>query len=328
MPRAACLALCDPPRRSDRAGRRPGRQHPDERPPDAPARDRGPGRRPQGTRSRPRRARIGDRPARRDGEEGREDGRAPARRPDLPEGRPRRPDLSRVLRRPGHPQGQGPPQGGPGPRRVPGRRAGPLDDADRPGRPGLRLEDRRLGAALRPGRPAVLHRQDARQVPARLLVPRPGRDPERGQLPRRAADTQSASSRRPTRSSCTPTAATATPTSSPARSTPWRPSTSVKRRYRVDEDRIGVRGFSMGGAAAWQFAVHYTDLWFAANPGAGFSETPRFLKVFQNETLAPTWYEQKLWHLYDCDRVRRQPAPAARPSPTAASSTARSRRPT
>jgi hypothetical protein len=75
---------------------------------------------------------------------------------------------------------------------------------------------------------------------------------------------------------------------------------SVKARYRIDDDRIAVRGFSMGGAGAWQFAVHYADQWFAANPGAGFSETPRFLEFFQKETLKPTWYERKLWHLYDC----------------------------
>jgi pimeloyl-ACP methyl ester carboxylesterase len=75
---------------------------------------------------------------------------------------------------------------------------------------------------------------------------------------------------------------------------------SVTRRYHVDEDRISVRGFSMGGAACWQFAVHYPDRWFAANPGAGFSETPEFLRFFQKETLDPTWYERKLWHLYDC----------------------------
>lgn len=75
---------------------------------------------------------------------------------------------------------------------------------------------------------------------------------------------------------------------------------AVQKQYRIDEDRISVRGFSMGGAAAWQFAVHYTDRWFAANPGAGFSETPDFLKVFQKETLKPTWWEQKLWHMYDC----------------------------
>ena len=75
---------------------------------------------------------------------------------------------------------------------------------------------------------------------------------------------------------------------------------AVKKQYRVDPDRVAVRGFSMGGAACWQFAVHYPDQWFAANPGAGFSETPDFLKVFQKETLTPTWYERALWQIYDC----------------------------
>jgi hypothetical protein len=74
----------------------------------------------------------------------------------------------------------------------------------------------------------------------------------------------------------------------------------VRRHYSIDENRISVRGFSMGGAACWQFAVHHAGLWAAAAPGAGFAETPEFLKVFQNETLKPTRYEQKLWHLYDC----------------------------
>jgi hypothetical protein len=74
----------------------------------------------------------------------------------------------------------------------------------------------------------------------------------------------------------------------------------VKKHYPIDEDRIVARGFSMGGAACWQFAVHYPGLWAAAAPGAGFSETADFLKVFQKEKLEPTWYERKLWHLYDC----------------------------
>lgn len=76
----------------------------------------------------------------------------------------------------------------------------------------------------------------------------------------------------------------------------------VRGRYRIDDSRTSARGFSMGGAACWQFAVHYADRWFAANPGAGFSETPEFLKFFQKETLHPTWYEEKLWRLYDCNR--------------------------
>lgn len=74
----------------------------------------------------------------------------------------------------------------------------------------------------------------------------------------------------------------------------------VKKRYRVDEDRVSVRGFSMGGAAAWHFAVHYPSRWFAANPGAGFSETPEFLRVFQKETINPTPWEKSLLHYYDC----------------------------
>ena len=76
----------------------------------------------------------------------------------------------------------------------------------------------------------------------------------------------------------------------------------VRKKYCINEDLISVRGFSMGGAACWQFAVHYADRWFAANPGAGFSETPQFLKFFQKETLHPKPWEKKLWNLYDCDK--------------------------
>ena len=79
----------------------------------------------------------------------------------------------------------------------------------------------------------------------------------------------------------------------------------VRANYRIDPERISIRGFSMGGAGCWQFAVHYSDQWFAANPGAGFAETPRFLNSFQQETLRPKWFERKLWRLYDCDLYAR-----------------------
>ena len=72
---------------------------------------------------------------------------------------------------------------------------------------------------------------------------------------------------------------------------------SVRKRYAVDENRILVRGFSMGGAACWMFATHYSGLWAAANPGAGFSETAEFLHI--RDLSAIPWYQQKLWHLYD-----------------------------
>ncbi|HXX93704.1 MAG TPA: prolyl oligopeptidase family serine peptidase, partial [Planctomycetota bacterium] len=74
----------------------------------------------------------------------------------------------------------------------------------------------------------------------------------------------------------------------------------VKKHYLVDDNRIVIRGFSMGGAACWQFAVHFSSRWCAAAPGAGFSETADFLKVFQNDPVKPTAFEQTLWHMYDC----------------------------
>lgn len=74
---------------------------------------------------------------------------------------------------------------------------------------------------------------------------------------------------------------------------------AVRRNYPIDENRLVVRGFSLGGAACWHMAVHHAGMWAAAAPGAGFSETADFLKVFQKEAVKPTWYEQKLWHWYD-----------------------------
>ncbi len=75
---------------------------------------------------------------------------------------------------------------------------------------------------------------------------------------------------------------------------------AVKHRYPVDENRLVNIGFSMGGAACWQFAVHYTDLWCAASPGAGFSESREFLRIPQAQVDAMTPWQKSLWHLYDC----------------------------
>ena len=73
----------------------------------------------------------------------------------------------------------------------------------------------------------------------------------------------------------------------------------VEKHYPIDHNRVVIRGFSMGGAACWQFAVHYPSLWAAAAPGAGFADTAVFLKVYQNEAVKPMWWEQKLYHMYD-----------------------------
>ncbi|MEP6537695.1 MAG: prolyl oligopeptidase family serine peptidase [Bryobacteraceae bacterium] len=74
---------------------------------------------------------------------------------------------------------------------------------------------------------------------------------------------------------------------------------AIKRHYPIDENRILIRGFSMGGAAVWHIAAHHAGLFAAAAPGAGFSETADFLKIWDREKIKPTWWEQKLWHLYD-----------------------------
>ena len=44
---------------------------------------------------------------------------------------------------------------------------------------------------------------------------------------------------------------------------------AVERRYKIDTRRIVVRGFSMGGAGAWNIALHNPDRWVAAEIGAG-----------------------------------------------------------
>jgi len=79
----------------------------------------------------------------------------------------------------------------------------------------------------------------------------------------------------------------------------WEALEDLQTLYPIDSDRWVVRGFSLGGAACWHFAVHHAARWAAAAPGAGFSETAEFLRVFQQESLRPFWWEEKLWRWYD-----------------------------
>src|SRR5436190_4951787 len=43
----------------------------------------------------------------------------------------------------------------------------------------------------------------------------------------------------------------------------------VKKSYRIDDRRIALRGFSMGGAGAWHLGAHHPDVWAVVSPGAG-----------------------------------------------------------
>lgn len=73
----------------------------------------------------------------------------------------------------------------------------------------------------------------------------------------------------------------------------------ARKHYPIDEDRLTMRGFSMGGAGCWMLATHYAGMWAAAAPGAGFAESAEYLKLAYNQQGMPPAYEQKLWHLYD-----------------------------
>lgn len=69
---------------------------------------------------------------------------------------------------------------------------------------------------------------------------------------------------------------------------------AVKRFYRVREDQVVLRGFSMGGAGAWHLGLHYPDRWAVFEAGAGFNETRRYAKIHS----PPAWQE-KAMRIYD-----------------------------
>ncbi|MBI3679753.1 MAG: prolyl oligopeptidase family serine peptidase [Acidobacteria bacterium] len=69
---------------------------------------------------------------------------------------------------------------------------------------------------------------------------------------------------------------------------------SVQERYRIDPERIVLRGFSMGGAGTWHIGLHHPDRWAAIEAGAGFTETSRYAKI-EN---APG-HERRVWPIYD-----------------------------
>ena len=72
----------------------------------------------------------------------------------------------------------------------------------------------------------------------------------------------------------------------------------VLTQYAIDDQRLAIRGFSMGGAGTWHLAAHHAGFWAAAAPGAGFAETPEYTQAL-SRVPKPPWYEQRLWHLYN-----------------------------
>jgi hypothetical protein len=68
----------------------------------------------------------------------------------------------------------------------------------------------------------------------------------------------------------------------------------AKRAYKVDDERMTLRGFSMGGAGVWHTSLHHPDLWAAVEVGAGDNTSHR-MPVLQ--TLSPV--QQAMCRIFD-----------------------------
>ncbi|WP_422927433.1 alpha/beta hydrolase-fold protein [Singulisphaera sp. PoT] len=69
---------------------------------------------------------------------------------------------------------------------------------------------------------------------------------------------------------------------------------AVKRRFSVDDHKVVLRGFSMGGAGAWHLGLHHPGLWSSVEAGAGFSETRTYAKLGEIPD-----YQASALHIYD-----------------------------
>ena len=69
---------------------------------------------------------------------------------------------------------------------------------------------------------------------------------------------------------------------------------AVKRNYPVDDRRVVLRGFSMGGAGAWHLGLHDPSRWSSVEAGAGFTETVGYAKLKD-----PSEVIRKGLHIYD-----------------------------
>jgi dienelactone hydrolase len=69
---------------------------------------------------------------------------------------------------------------------------------------------------------------------------------------------------------------------------------AVQRNYRVDDRRIVLRGFSMGGAGAWHLGLHDPGQWSSVEAGAGFTETLQYTQLSD-----PSEVVRKALHIYD-----------------------------
>lgn len=69
---------------------------------------------------------------------------------------------------------------------------------------------------------------------------------------------------------------------------------AVKRNYKIDDAKVVLRGFSMGGAGAWHLGLHHPSVWSSVEAGAGFTETKKYAKLKDTPE-----YQEKALHIYD-----------------------------
>lgn len=75
---------------------------------------------------------------------------------------------------------------------------------------------------------------------------------------------------------------------------------AVCRNYKIDRDRIVLRGMSMGASGTWHLGLKHPSYFVAIGPYCGyvdthlFSQTPHFVRVDQLP-----WYQEKTLHMLD-----------------------------
>lgn len=75
---------------------------------------------------------------------------------------------------------------------------------------------------------------------------------------------------------------------------------SVERLMRrvdlLDNNRVVLRGFSMGGAGAWHLGLHMPSRWHVIGPGAGFTRTHGYVSKLPEKLPS---YQEDCLHIYD-----------------------------
>ncbi len=75
--------------------------------------------------------------------------------------------------------------------------------------------------------------------------------------------------------------------------------TAVKKRFKIDDKRVMLRGFSMGGEGAWHIALHYPDRFAAAEIGAGTWSRRPWMPGFEPHQASALriWENMEEWAL-------------------------------